>query len=92
MPTPLAPEVIRIDAVLRPARNATRIESYLVENFFETILSGALAIILRRPGQAYTDLERAGGYAQSAMVGIQDAKSYAAQGKSDKVAKVKFSW
>jgi len=56
IPTETSLRGLQITAFLEPTRASTTVPDFIYENYFQTILDGTLAILLKTPGQAWTDV------------------------------------
>lgn len=58
-PTPDRRNVMKVSAVLKPARNATGVEDWIYETWADTIVSGAIAQLAVMPAKEWTDVQLA---------------------------------
>lgn len=65
-----------VNAAIKPTRTATQLDEYLVENFFDTIVAGALTNILMLPDRPFTDPGKAQMYGMAFSNGVQNAKRH----------------
>lgn len=55
-PTPDKPEVLKVSAVLKPARTSRGVEDWIYQTWADVIVNGAVAQLAIMPGKEWTDL------------------------------------
>lgn len=69
-------EALSYSAVLavKPDRNGNEVAGDIYQDYYEVIVAGALARLLRMPGKSWTDLKQAGISSEQYMRGMNEAK------------------
>lgn len=70
-------DAIRAKVALKPARDATGIETWIYEDYRDVIAAGAIARMKRMPGKPFTDLVGAAGNESIFETGVGKAKERA---------------
>jgi hypothetical protein len=91
-PTPNDAYGVKINAVIKPSRNATGIEAHILDDWLEAISQLAIFNLTTMPERTWTDAN----IAKKAMTIYQQQLSKATKqanlGKTNVARKVKFSW
>jgi len=80
-PVPGTAEVsaLRVRAILKPSRTTTSMDTEVANNYWDTIVSGTLARVLRMPSRDWTDLKTASIYYAMFQEQVNAAKIRARQ-------------
>lgn len=90
IPAVSAPNSVVVRAALRPTRKSTSCDTQVMDEYFETILAGALARLLRIPGWAWTDVAASNDQLSIFLEGINYAKERGASANTNIIRKTKY--
>jgi hypothetical protein len=79
-PIPDAVQTLSASLVLKPALNATGVETFLYNAYFDSLVSGALARLMRIPNKDWTNPKLSQMHQQIFYTGISEARTRAHRG------------
>lgn len=83
-------DAIRMRVVLRPNRSSTSLDTEFVNDYYDTIVNGALFRLLRIPSKSWTNMVGAATYGSLFFEGIEMAKNRGKQNDNPVARKVKY--